>query len=137
MARKKEPKSATDLLDNPLITDDGDNGSGNATPFDKAYTVLTTTTGNKLELMTRTTPKLAQAIGVGYNMMFNFRSTYIRGRLDTLMRIHVSMGGKGRAEMVQSLQAGSGVPGEYYDASNPTLNSYVDMDAEEGEPSHE
>ena len=47
--------------------------------------------------------------------MFNYNSHYIRGRLDTLMRLHVSMGGKGRAEMVQSLQAGSGVPGEFYD----------------------
>ncbi len=124
MPRKKEredqpsnkPRSATDLLNDPLIVEDPDPEPIiiSDTPFDKAYTVLTATSGEVLELMTRTTPKLATAVGVGYTMRYNFKSNYIGGRMDNLMRIHVSFGGRGRNEMVQSLKAGSGVPDSYY-----------------------
>lgn len=135
MAKKKP---ATDLLENPKITEDtpifedelnesmGAGGIQDGTPFDKAYDVLTATSGPRLELMTRTTKKLARALDVGYNLMFNYKSRYIRGRLDMIMRTHVSIGGKGRAEMVQSLQAGSGVPGEYYDKGDSTYKAFLD-----------
>ncbi len=111
----KKEKTAEDLLAHPMYTNDVLQDKSDKTPFDKTYDVLTSTGGPKLEMMTRTTRKLARAVDVGFNLMFNYNSHYIRGRLDTLMRLHVSMGGKGRAEMVQSLQAGSGVPGEFYD----------------------
>lgn len=127
MAKKKENPNATELLLDPLYTEDTPKGSQD-TPFDKAYAALMTTGGKYLEMMTRATPKLAQAISVSYNMMWNFRSAYIKGKIDTLMRIHVSMAGKGRAEMVQSLQSGSGVPGEFYDQGNGAMNSFVDVD---------
>lgn len=135
MAKKKP---ATDLLENPKITEDtpifedelnesmGGGGIQDGTPFDKAYDVLTATSGPRLELMTRTTKKLARALDVGYNLMFNYKSRYVRGRLDMIMRTHVSIGGKGRAEMVQSLQAGSGVPGEYYDKGDSTYKAFLD-----------
>ena len=136
MAKKKP---ATDLLENPVITEDTPlfedeiappagpmGGIQDGTPFDKAYDVLTATTGPRLELMTRTTKKLARALDVGYNLMFNYRSRYVRGRLDMIMRTHVSIGGKGRAEMVQSLQAGSGVPGEYYDKGDTSYKAFLD-----------
>lgn len=129
MGKKKSPP-AIDLLDAPIIEED-DSGGGDGTPFDKAYTSLTVTGGKRLELMTRSTPKLAQAIAAAYPMTYNYRSRYLQGKIDTIMRIHVSMGGKGRAEMVQSLQAGSGVPGEYYDASNPNKNSFIDIEDED------
>lgn len=133
MTKKKDKPSATDLIENPLIDVDmgPDLPEMGDTPFDKTYSALTTTGGKILEMMTRTTPKLAQAIGVGHTMTYNFHSRYIQSKLDTLMRIHVSMGGQGRAEMVQSLQSGSGVPGEFYDQGNPTLHSFVDVDGDE------
>lgn len=131
MGRKKEKPPASKLLEDPLITDDGDDEGGMATPFDRAFGVLTSTTGARLELMTRTTPKLAAAVNVGYNMMFNYRSMYLRGKIDTLMRIHVSMGGKGRAEMVQSLQAGSGVTDGFYESGNPATHSFLDVGGED------
>lgn len=130
MGRKKKPP-ASELLESPIIDEIEDDGGGDGTPFDKAYTSLTVTGGKSLELMTRATPKLAQAISVAYTMKFNFHSRYIQGFEDTLMRMHVSMGGKGRSEMVQSLQAGSGVPGEYYDAGNPNKNSFIDIEDED------
>lgn len=128
MAKKNTPP-ASELLESNLVFED--EPSGGDTPFDRTHDALMTTGGKKLELLTRTTPKLAQAVSVGYTMIFNFKSMYLQGKIDTLMRLHVSMGGKGRAEMVQSLQAGSGVPGEYYDASNANKNSFIDIEDEE------
>lgn len=125
MAKKKKP--ATDLLEDPLVEEIPEPTEEPTTPFDRAYGVLTATHGERLEMMTRTTKPLAEAINVGYNMMFNYKSRYLRGRIDTLMRVHVSLDGKGRAEMVQALQAGSGVPGEFYDQGG-SLNSFVDVE---------
>lgn len=130
MAKKKE-KTAEDLLENPQFGNEFFQQSEEMTPFDKTYNVLTATGGPQLELMTRTTKKLAKAIDVGYNLMFNYRSMYIRGRLDTLMRLHVSMGGKGRAEMVQSLQAGSGVTDGFYDRGDGMPGGFQGIGAED------
>lgn len=110
-----KPKSAMDLLDEPIMEEaDAEPIVISDTPFDKAYTVLTSTSGPILELMTRTTPKLATAIAVAYMVRYNFKSDYVGGKMDSLMRSHVSFGGRGRNEMVQSLKAGSGVPDAYY-----------------------
>ena len=110
-----KPKSAMDLLDEPILEDpDNEPIVISETPFDKAYTVLTSTSGPILELMTRTTPKLATALIVAYTVRYNFKSEYVGGKMDGLMRSHVSFGGRGRNEMVQSLKAGSGVPDAYY-----------------------
>ena len=132
MAKKKP---ATELLDEPLVCEVDEPCEEPSTPFDRAYGILTSTGGENLELMTRTTTRLAKAINVGYNMMWNFRSSYLRGRLDTLMRVHVSLGGKGRAEMVQALQAGSGVPDAFYDQGNNSLNSFVDLEGDSSDGS--
>lgn len=133
MAKKKDVPPATALLDEEPYFDDpmGGGVSDNATPYDKTYDALMTTGGRRLELLTRTTPKLAQAVSVGYTMIANFKSAYLQGKIDTLMRLHVSMGGKGREEMVRSLQAGAGVPDAYYDASNPAKNSFIEIEDEE------
>lgn len=136
MARKPkkqddEPLPATSLLEFDGIEEDFSPAGGNQTPFDKAYDVLTCTTGPRLEMMTRTTPKLAAAVRVGNTMMWNWGSRYIRCSMDSIMRSHVSMGGRGRTEMVDSLKAGSGVPGEFYNSSNPSLNSYIDIEDED------
>lgn len=126
---KKDVPPASELMESNLVFPD--EPSGGDTPFDRTHDALMTTGGKKLELLTRTTPKLAQAVAVGYTMIANFKSAYLQGKIDTLMRLHVSMGGKGRAEMVQSLQAGAGVPGEYYDANNASKNSFIDIEDEE------
>ena len=133
MGRKKkeeEVESAEALLDAPLITENDYQGP-NSTPFDRAYGALTSLSGAPLEIMTRTTRKLAVAITASYTMIANYKSPYLRGRMDTIMRAHVSQGGKGRSEMVQALQAGSGVPGEFYDAGNPNKNSFIDIEDED------
>lgn len=114
--RNNGPPSATELLDNPQFDMSMFEGgkSGPSTPFDQAFGALTTTGGPKLELLTRTNKKLSIAIDRTYNRCFNFHSIYLRGRIDTLMRMAVSMQGKGRSEIVDSLRAGSGVPDSFY-----------------------
>ena len=114
MAKKKE-KTAQDLLNNPISN--VVNERENVTPSLQSFDVLTVTSGPRLELMTRTTRKLARALDYGYSLMFQYNSYYIRDKLDLNMRSHVSIGGKGRQEVLQALSSGSGVPGEFFDQS--------------------
>lgn len=132
MAKKKseDVPTAEELLNAPIITQNDYQGPA-STPFDRAYGSLTALGGPQLELMTRSTKRLAIALNTAFPMVFNYRSPYLRGKVDTIMRVHVSRGGKGRAEMVQALQAGAGVPGEFYDAGNPDKNSFIDIEDED------
>lgn len=130
--------SAVEMLEAPPSIDFGPKrgeSAGDETPFDKTYSSLTITGGATLEMLTRTTKPLAKAIGVGYLVTANFRSPYVQGRVDSLMRVAVSAGGKGRTEMVQCLSSGSGVGDGFYNQGGPTLNSFVDINdgAEDGE----
>ena len=118
MAKKDEdsaPPSAIGMLDNPVFDPSMfEGGDSPNSPFDQAFGALTTTGGPKLELLTRANRKLSVAIDHTYNRCFNYHSFYLRGRIDMLMRLAVSMGGKGRGEIVDSLRAGSGVPDSFY-----------------------
>ena len=108
---------ATDLLDNPEMPDVGDMPETlGETPYDKAYNLLSALKGEKLEIMTRTNPRLVQAANVAYNITSAFGSQYISGKIDQLMRFAVSMGGEGRKEIVESLRAGGDMPDAYYEA---------------------
>lgn len=128
------PRPATDLLDDPIIQE-GDieelNEVEGVTPFDKAYGALMTTTGPRLELLTRTTPRLAVAIGHSFNRIANFGSIYQVRFISTIERLSVSMDGKGRAEMIQALQAGAGVPGEFYSEGASRVSAFSDDAPEE------
>ena len=130
-----DPRPATDLLEDPIIQE-GDitelNEVEGVTPFDKAYGALMTTAGPKLELLTRTTPKLAVAIDHTFNRIANYGSIYLMRRIATIERLSVSMDGKGRSEMIQALQAGAGVPGEFY-TEGATQQSAFSDDAPDGE----
>ena len=84
------------------------------TSYDKALNILTVIDDEPLEIMTRATPISAKASAVAYSMCFTFRSRYTKGRIDQINRLAVSMGGKGRDEIVRSLSANSGafeIPG--------------------------
>lgn len=115
-----EDRLATDLLDNPSIPDVGDmpETAIAETPYDKAYTLLSALGGKKLEIMTRTNPRLVEAATVGYNLVASFGSPYIQGITDQLMRFAVSMGGEGRKEIVESLRAGGDMPDAYYEVQS-------------------
>lgn len=102
-------KTAEDLCDDPQIprTIGPMEGEmpGSESGYDRALNILTETEDNLLELMTRTNPIIARACAVGYSMTASFRSSYISGRVNQVMRLAVSNGGKGREEIVRSLGA--------------------------------
>lgn len=115
----EEKRSGGELEDEPSPMYSGGFGSmPEATPFDKATDLLAETKGETLELMCRTTNEVAEATAIAYAMIYRFHSSYINGRIEQIQRLTVSNGGKGRAEVVQSLQAGSGVSDGFYEAQS-------------------
>ena len=98
-------KPATDLMDDPILPPTGGGFGESESPYDRALDILTVTADDPLELMTRTNPIMARACAVSYSMMATFRSSYVSGRINQVMRLAVSNGGKGRDEIVRSLGA--------------------------------
>ena len=86
------------------------------TPFNQTVDIMATTGGPRLELFCRSSRSVVEAAEVCYNMVYRFKSNYIKGRMDQIMRFSVSEGGKGRNELVTALQAGSGVPDSFFEA---------------------
>lgn len=109
-----EDESAFDeLMENPRLPQSRGE-LPTETSYDKALNILTVIEDEPLEIMTRATPISAKASAVAYSMCFTFRSRYTKGRIDQINRLAVSMGGKGRDEIVRSLSANSGafeIPG--------------------------
>ncbi len=100
-------RPASDLLENPRVTDVGDMPDATTMPFDRAVEMLSYESGIKLELMTRTSPQIADACNVAYNLILRYDSDYLRGQIDMIMRLAVSQKGEGRKEIVESLKAGA------------------------------
>lgn len=85
-----------------------------STPFDQVYEALLNTRGEKLEMMSRLTPALAVAMYRNHTRRSKYDSSFDHDEKDLLLRISISSGGLGRKEMVEALQSGAGVPGEYF-----------------------
>lgn len=101
-------KIAIDLLKNPDYGEVNDMPSTvGDSPYDKALDMLSVLSGPQLEIMTRTNNRMVEACNVAFNICSNFHSEYIAGRVDQLMRFAVSLQGKGRTEVVDSLKAGA------------------------------
>ena len=100
-------KPASDLLNNPIDREVGETPTATVVPFDRAVELLSSKEGQMLELMTRTTPQIADACNVAYNLIARYDSDYIRGRIDMIMRLAVSQKGEGRKEIDDSLKAGA------------------------------
>lgn len=120
-----EKRSGAELEDDPHVGYGEVGGlSGVETPFNQAIDLLAVTNDEELELMCRTTKEVAEATAIGYSMAFRFGSRYITGRIAQIQRLTVSNGGKGRAEVVQSLQAGAGVSDGFYEAQGGVNQSF-------------
>lgn len=117
-----EKKSGEELMDEPQFTDYSTNMG--ETPFNSTMDALLETKGERLEMLCRATRQIAEAASISYNMHFRFRSKYIAGKIEQIERLSVSINGQGRSEIVQSLQAGSGVPGEFYESGQPSSQQF-------------
>ena len=120
-----EKLDAEELLNDPTIGLE-DEGPVGATTYDKTASMLTKTQGPELELMARVNRPVAEVATAIYSMVAKFHSAYLIGRMDQILRLTVSNGGLGRDEMVRSLQAGSGVPGEYYESQNGANQGFIE-----------
>lgn len=89
-------------------------GRSAATPFEQVYEAFLATHGEKLEMMARTNPTLALALYRNNTRRAKYDSQFDHDEKDLLLRISISSGGLGRKEMVEALQSGAGVPGEYF-----------------------
>ncbi len=110
-------RSGAELRDEDYENEEIDESEPMNTPFNDTVNILSTTGGPKLEMFCRSNKPVVEAAQVCFDMAYRFKSPYIIGMMDQIMRFSVSAEGKGRAEMVQALQAGSGVPDSFY-ASN-------------------
>lgn len=84
------------------------------TPFDQVYAALLSTEGERLEMMSRTTPSLAVALYRNNTRRCKYDSSFDNEEKNLLLRVSISTGGLGRKEMVEALQSGAGVPGEFF-----------------------
>lgn len=125
-----ESLTGMDLYSNPEEEDTGGERAPD-TPFDTAVGLLSSTEGKRLELMCRATKSIAEAAEVSYNMIYRFRSQYIKGRMEQIERLSVSISGQGRGEIVQSLQAGSGVPDAFYETGGGANSTFTDAPSTE------
>ena len=85
---------------------------------------LMTEEGSKLELLTRTNHYLARACQLGTifgSMIKDVDGTvgigYISARIEQVKRLAVSMDGKGREELINTLHEGGSLPAEYYQSA--------------------
>ena len=121
----EEKKRGEDLIEEPRYGySDPGGGVTMETPFQETIGALTVTEGEKLEIMTRTTRNISDALEVAHNLVYSFGSKYIMSRTNQIMRLSVSQGGKGREEIVESLKAGSGVPDSFYEIQSGSNKGY-------------
>ena len=115
------PKSPTTLFYNPATA-----SSLKEAPVQTAFRYLMTEDGTQLQLMTRTNPVMVRACQVGFifDQAIKYKqedgelkpgNPYVAGRVAQMMMLGVSMGGKGREEIIQALGEGGKLPDMYYE----------------------
>lgn len=93
---------------------------------------LTVEEGRPLEITTRTTGIMADAAQFCLIYTNRFNSLYSADRIGLIERLAISMGGQGRRDLIDALQAGGAVPGEYY-SDTPKKKDYPVYASDEGE----
>lgn len=97
-------------------------------PINTVLTNFMTESGPGLELLTRTTPQLARCAEIC--MIFGSQikmedgkmgSPFVRELWALIMRMSVSMDGRGRQEQIEALQAGGSLPESYFDHAGSTF----------------
>lgn len=85
---------------------------------------LTVESGDALEITTRTSLTMAYASQFCLIYRFRFKSEYAQARIGQVERLAISMGGQGRRDLIDALQAGGSVPGEYYSDNNDKKRNF-------------
>lgn len=93
-------------------------------PVSKGIENLTAERGARLQLMSRINSReMTQAIAIANIYTNIYGSRYVKGRIDEALRVNVSIGGQGRRDIIDIVDAGGSLPPEYY-TGNPTKKSF-------------
>lgn len=105
-------KSASDLENNPRIQLNEQQLP--ELPIKSIAAALTKTEGAELDISTRTTPAMADAIAFGYPFVQLFGDEYVQNLITKIECLAISQNGQGRRDLIDCLQAGGTVPDAYY-----------------------
>lgn len=130
-------KDLGDLLNNPRLTEDTSvmEDAAPVTPYDKAFSMLSTVSGPHMELMTRANPKMAEAARVTLTFS-RFGLPYVNEVMDKVMRFAPALNGEVRKEFVESLKGmGASMPDAFFEGGGGGTDgppkSWVDLPEEE------
>lgn len=88
-------------------------------PVNTVVKAQTPTRGHALEIGSRITNKhVSDALLISYTMVEGYRSDYVAGKKDMLLRMAIAKDGLGRTELIETLRAGGSLPDSYYDSPN-------------------
>lgn len=84
-------------------------------PVSKGIENLTVENGDRLQLMARINNReTMQAIAIANIYVNIYGSKYVGGRINEILRVGVSVGGQGRRDIIDIVDAGGSLPPEYY-----------------------
>lgn len=124
-------KNASDLGTSPKINMNGTPLP--ELPIKSIAAALTKTEGAELDISTRTTPAMAEAIAFGYPFVKLFGNSYVQDLETKVECLAISHEGQGRRDLIDCLQAGGVVPDAYYTGGRGNGNrdtSYVRYDSD-------
>lgn len=88
-------------------------------PVSKGIANLTSEEGPRLQLMTRARSKeVLQAVAIANIYTNIYGSKYIKGCINEILRMNVSIDGQGRRDIIDIVEAGGTLPPEYYTGQN-------------------
>lgn len=102
-------------------------------PVKKALKALMISDGDELELTTHAGASLVRAVDLGHVYVAAFNLDYVRGRVERLERLAVSVGGQGRRDLIDAVQAGGALPPEYYRPGAGSGSTFAPLDGETNE----
>ena len=111
-------KTAQDLLNEPS----DDPKAIPDPPVSHGMDILCTLDGKQLQIVTRTNASIVEGIRSAGAFVARYHSDYISETQESLMRLAVSSGGKGRTEMIEIVKAGGQMPDAYY--GDPKASRY-------------
>lgn len=104
-------KHAPELMNHPFFS-----GGRNAdAPVSRGIDNLTVEDGPRLEVMARiNSPEMVRAVAIGNIYTNIYGSKYVKQRIDQLLRMGIATNGAGRRDIIDVVDAGGSLPGEYY-----------------------
>lgn len=106
------PKKAQDLINRPFFTAGGNRPEP---PVATGLKILTTERGKRLEMVSRVRgEEMVRALQIGTIYTQVYGSKYVAERVDQIKRVSKSINGEGIRELIDMVEAGGKMPGEFF-----------------------